>query len=52
MPELIFGLIVFGLFYWFVAKKIVPTLEKVYAERTAAIWFRTSTQYRPSSTMR
>ena len=37
MPELIFGLIVFGLFYWFVAKKIVPTLEKVYAERTAAI---------------
>lgn len=37
LPELIFGLIVFGLFYWFVAKKIVPTLEKVYAERTAAI---------------
>ena len=37
MPELIFGLIVFGLFYWFVAEKIVPTLEKVYAERTAAI---------------
>ncbi|WP_431473546.1 F0F1 ATP synthase subunit B [Ornithinimicrobium sp. W1665] len=37
MPELIFGLIVFGLFYFFVAKKIVPTLEKVYAERTAAI---------------
>lgn len=37
MPELIFGLIVFGLFYWFVATKIVPSLEKVYAERTAAI---------------
>jgi F-type H+-transporting ATPase subunit b len=37
LPELIFGLIVFGLFYWFVAKKIVPSLEKVYAERTAAI---------------
>ena len=37
MPELIFGLLVFGLFYWFVAKKIVPSLEKVYAERTAAI---------------
>ncbi len=37
IPELIFGLIVFGLFYWFIAKKIVPSLEKVYAERTAAI---------------
>jgi F-type H+-transporting ATPase subunit b len=37
MPELIFGLLVFGLFYWFVAKKIVPSLEKIYAERTAAI---------------
>lgn len=37
MPELIFGLIVFGIFYWFVAKKIVPNLEKAYAERTAAI---------------
>ncbi len=37
LPELIFGLLVFGLFYWFVATKIVPSLEKVYAERTAAI---------------
>ncbi|MFK5633235.1 MULTISPECIES: F0F1 ATP synthase subunit B [unclassified Ornithinimicrobium] len=37
MPELIFGLIVFGLFYWFVAKKVVPNLERAYAERTAAI---------------
>jgi len=37
MPELIFGLLVFAVFYWFVAKKIVPSLEKVYAERTAAI---------------
>lgn len=37
MPELIFGLIVFGLFYWFVANKVVPSLEKIYAERTAAI---------------
>ncbi|GAA1177543.1 F0F1 ATP synthase subunit B [Ornithinimicrobium humiphilum] len=37
LPELVFGLIVFGLFYFFVAKKIVPSLEKVYAERTAAI---------------
>lgn len=37
LPELIFGLIVFGLFYWFVATKVVPNLEKAYAERTAAI---------------
>lgn len=37
IPELIFGTIVFALFWWFVAKKIVPSLEKAYAERTAAI---------------
>lgn len=37
IPEFIFGLLVFGLFYWFVAKKIVPSLEKVYAERADAI---------------
>ena len=37
IPELIFGLIVFALFWWFTAKKIVPSLEKAYAERTAAI---------------
>lgn len=37
LPELIFGLIVFGIFYWFVAKYIVPNLEKAYAERRAAI---------------
>jgi len=37
MPELIFGLIVFGIFYFFVKRKIVPNLEKAYAERTSAI---------------
>ncbi len=37
LPELIFGLIVFALFWWFVAKFVVPSLEKAYAERTAAI---------------
>ena len=35
--ELIFGLIAFAILYWVVAKKVVPHLEKVYAERTAAI---------------
>ncbi|WP_298749106.1 F0F1 ATP synthase subunit B [uncultured Serinicoccus sp.] len=37
MPELIFGLIVFGIFYFFVKRKIVPNLEKAYADRTSAI---------------
>ena len=37
LPEFIFGLIAFGILYFFVAKKIVPTLERVYAERTDAI---------------
>jgi F-type H+-transporting ATPase subunit b len=37
IPELIFGLIAFGILYFFVAKKIVPNLEKAYTERTAAI---------------
>lgn len=36
-PELVFGLIVFALFYWVVKTKVVPRLEQVYAERTAAI---------------
>lgn len=36
-PELVFGLIVFALFYWVVKTKVVPVLEKTYAERTAAI---------------
>ena len=37
LPELIFGLIMFLLIIWVVAKKVVPNLEKAYAERTAAI---------------
>ncbi|WP_442952887.1 F0F1 ATP synthase subunit B [Pedococcus sp. 5OH_020] len=35
--ELIFGIIAFGVLYWVVATKVVPNLEKAYAERTAAI---------------
>jgi F-type H+-transporting ATPase subunit b len=35
--ELIFGLIAFGILYWVVAKRVVPRLEEIYAERTAAI---------------
>jgi F-type H+-transporting ATPase subunit b len=35
--ELIFGIIAFAILYWIVAKKVVPNLEKAYAERTAAI---------------
>jgi len=35
--ELIFGIIAFAILYWVVAKKVVPNLEKAYAERTAAI---------------
>lgn len=35
--ELIFGLIAFGILLWVVTTKVVPNLEKVYAERTAAI---------------
>lgn len=37
LPELIFGLIAFGILYAVIAKKVVPALEKVYAERAAAI---------------
>jgi len=37
LPELIFGLVVFGILYWIVATKFVPRLEAMYAERTAAI---------------
>lgn len=37
LPELIFGLVAFGVLYWVVAKFVVPNLEKAYAERTAAI---------------
>jgi F-type H+-transporting ATPase subunit b len=35
--ELIFGLITFAILYWVIATRVVPRLEKVYAERTAAI---------------
>lgn len=35
--EFFFGLVVFAIIYVFVAKKIVPRLEQIYAERTAAI---------------
>ncbi|AKU19116.1 F0F1 ATP synthase subunit B [Luteipulveratus mongoliensis] len=37
LGELIFGIIVFLLLLWVVAKKVVPKLEQAYAERTAAI---------------
>ncbi len=37
IPELIFGLVMFALLYFVVAKKVVPNLEKVYEERHAAI---------------
>lgn len=37
IPELVFGLIVFGLFYFIVKKKVVPMLEKAHTERVAAI---------------
>jgi len=35
--ELIFGIVVFAALYLFVAKRIVPRLEAMYAERRAAI---------------
>jgi F-type H+-transporting ATPase subunit b len=35
--ELIFGIIAFAILLWIVTKKVVPNLEKAYAERTAAI---------------
>ena len=35
--ELIIGLIFFAIVYWAMAKYVVPRLETVYAERTAAI---------------
>ncbi|AKT52932.1 ATP synthase subunit B [Arsenicicoccus sp. oral taxon 190] len=37
IPELIFTLVVFVILWVVVAKKVVPALEKAYAERTAAI---------------
>jgi F-type H+-transporting ATPase subunit b len=35
--ELIFGLIAFGILLWIIQTRVVPRLEQVYAERTAAI---------------
>lgn len=35
--EMIVGIIAFALMYWLYKTKVVPNLEKVYAERTAAI---------------
>jgi F-type H+-transporting ATPase subunit b len=35
--ELIFGIIAFAILYFIVQKWVVPNLEKIYAERTAAI---------------
>jgi F-type H+-transporting ATPase subunit b len=37
LPELVFGLIAFAIIYWVVKQKVVPNLEKAYAERTEAI---------------
>ena len=37
MGELIFGFIAFAILYVIVKKKVVPNLEKAYADRTAAI---------------
>lgn len=37
IPELIFGIVAFLLFYAVIKKKVVPQLEKIYSERTAAI---------------
>ncbi len=35
--EIIIGLIAFAVLYWLYAKKVVPRLEQLYAERAAAI---------------
>lgn len=35
--ELIIGAIAFAIMYWIYAKKVVPRMEQMYAERTAAI---------------
>ena len=35
--ELVFGLIMFAILWWVVAKKVVPNIEKAYEERYAAI---------------
>jgi F-type H+-transporting ATPase subunit b len=35
--ELVFGLATFAILYWIVKTRVVPRLEQIYAERTAAI---------------
>jgi F-type H+-transporting ATPase subunit b len=37
LGELIFGFVAFAILYVIVQKKVVPQLEKIYADRTAAI---------------
>jgi F-type H+-transporting ATPase subunit b len=37
LPELFFGLVAFAILYVVVKSKVVPNLEKAYADRTAAI---------------
>jgi F-type H+-transporting ATPase subunit b len=36
-PELVFGIIAIAILYYVVKTKVVPSLEKAYADRTAAI---------------
>ena len=35
--EMVVGLIAFGIMYWLYKTKVVPRMEELYAERTAAI---------------
>ena len=35
--ELIFGLVTFAILYWIFSTKVVPKMEAIYEERTAAI---------------
>jgi F-type H+-transporting ATPase subunit b len=37
IPELIFGFVMLGIVYVVVSKKVVPNIERAYAERSAAI---------------
>jgi len=37
VPEIIVGLIAFGLLYYFLKKFVIPLFERTFAERTAAI---------------
>ncbi len=37
IPELIFGFVMLAIVYFVVSKKVVPNIERAYAERTAAI---------------